>query len=255
MPNRILKESICTSENIDQLEPMAECFFYRLMVQCDDFGCMDARANVLKAKCFGIKVKVTVKNVEKYLQALIDKNLIIYYTVDNKPYLQMTTWSKHQQIRAKHRKYPRFEDGVILHEIICNQLQSNVTVIQSNRIRNRNPIEEEEGQKSTVKCYEYYQQNIGLLGGVILQEINCFLDDGITDELICFAVDLAVKANARSWNYISKVLRDCVQGGVKTVEQFKLKQATHTERKGQTQSKPPNMEKYKAPKFERGDKA
>ena len=119
--------------------------------------------------------------------------------------------------------------------------------------KSKNIKEEEEGQKSTVKCYEYFQQNIGLLGGAILQEINSFLDDGIMDELICHVVDLAVKANARSWNYISKVLRDCVQGGVKTVEQFKLKQAEHTERKGQTQSKPANMDKYKAPKFERGE--
>ena len=38
MPNRILKDSICTSPNIDTLSREAEVFFYRLLVQCDDHG-------------------------------------------------------------------------------------------------------------------------------------------------------------------------------------------------------------------------
>lgn len=43
MGNRILKESICTSENIDALSYFQEVFFYRMIVKCDDFGRVDAR--------------------------------------------------------------------------------------------------------------------------------------------------------------------------------------------------------------------
>ena len=43
MPNRIIKESICTSENIDQLSPFCETVFYRLIVNVDDYGRIDAR--------------------------------------------------------------------------------------------------------------------------------------------------------------------------------------------------------------------
>ena len=42
MPNRIIKESICTSCEIDSLTPEQEVFFYRLIVNCDDYGRMDA---------------------------------------------------------------------------------------------------------------------------------------------------------------------------------------------------------------------
>ena len=35
MPNRILKDSICTSETIEGLTDAEEVFFYRLLVQCD----------------------------------------------------------------------------------------------------------------------------------------------------------------------------------------------------------------------------
>ena len=49
MPNRIIKESICTSDTIDQLSPEEEIFFYRLIVNCDDYGRMDARPQILRA--------------------------------------------------------------------------------------------------------------------------------------------------------------------------------------------------------------
>ena len=36
MPNRVIKESICTSEQIDALTPFEEITFYRLIVNADD---------------------------------------------------------------------------------------------------------------------------------------------------------------------------------------------------------------------------
>ena len=52
MPNRILKESICTSESIDRLSWLEEVTFYRLIVNCDDYGRMDARPPILRARLF-----------------------------------------------------------------------------------------------------------------------------------------------------------------------------------------------------------
>jgi len=52
VPNRIIKESICTSNEIDALKPEEEILFYRIIVNCDDFGRMDARLPILRAKCF-----------------------------------------------------------------------------------------------------------------------------------------------------------------------------------------------------------
>ena len=50
MPNRIIKESICTSETLDKLNWFEEVFWYRLIVTCDDFGRMDARIPILKSR-------------------------------------------------------------------------------------------------------------------------------------------------------------------------------------------------------------
>ena len=55
MPNRIIKESICTSDSINQLTPFQEVFFYRLLVNCDDYGRLDARPEVLASKLYPLR--------------------------------------------------------------------------------------------------------------------------------------------------------------------------------------------------------
>ena len=140
MPNRIIKESICTSDNIESLDPMEEIFFYRLMVQCDDYGRMDARPTILRSKCFPLKVdSIKDKDISKWLATLIRQELVIVYEVGGKPYLQMSTWDKHQQIRAHKSKFPAPDEGQISSDINGNQMQADVPVIQSNPNPNRNP--------------------------------------------------------------------------------------------------------------------
>jgi len=133
VPNRIIKESICTSDTIDQLSPEEEVFFYRLIVNCDDYGRMDARPQILRAKCFPLRLnQIDEKLITQWLNRLMEVNLIMVYTVKNKAYLQVVTWNNHQQIRAKKSKYPVPGDSN------GNQMRSNVPVIQSNPIQSNN---------------------------------------------------------------------------------------------------------------------
>jgi hypothetical protein len=141
MPNRILKESICTSENVDQLTPFQETFFYRLMVNCDDYGRMDARTKILSSRLFPLK-EVKSNQIEDAIRALVAADLVILYEVDGKPYLQMKTWDKHQQVRAKKSKYPSPDEG------ICNQMISNDIKCPRNPIQsNTNPNPNTKGVK------------------------------------------------------------------------------------------------------------
>lgn len=142
MPNRILKETICSSEQIDALSPEQEVFFYRLMVVADDFGLVDGRMAILKSKCYPLK-SIDIKRIQSNINALIAQELIFTYEVDGKPYIKLSKWEDHQQIRAKRSKYPMPSEGVITSDIKCNHVQANAPVIQSNPIQsesNPNPI-------------------------------------------------------------------------------------------------------------------
>ena len=128
MPNRIIKESICTSDNIDQLTAFEETVFVRLMVNCDDFGRFDGRAKILSARLFPLK-SITPGEMETAIASLVNADLVTVYEVDGRPYIHLNSWEKHQQTRATKSKYPSPID------INCNQLQSDET--KSPRIRNR----------------------------------------------------------------------------------------------------------------------
>lgn len=137
MPNRILKESICASDSIDQLSWFEECVFYRLMVNCDDYGRFDGRVTIIKNRLFPLKEGLKPKIVEQALRKLAAVGLVVLYESDGKPFLYLPTWEKYQTIRNKQSKYPDPNGCKQLKsiEINCNQLQANVSVIQSNTIQ------------------------------------------------------------------------------------------------------------------------
>ena len=141
MPNRILKESICSSEEIDQLSLFQEVFFYRLIVNCDDFGRMDARPKILCAKLFPLR-EVKQKNILESLHALASSGLILLYEDGDHPYLQMKTWDRHQSIRAKKSKYPSPDECKQMNadDFICKQMISDESKCPRNPIQsNPNP--------------------------------------------------------------------------------------------------------------------
>jgi len=144
MPNRIIKESICRSDNLDRLTPDEECCFYRLLVQCDDFGRYDGRAAIIKGACFPLKDHITVAKVSGMMETLIRESLIFMYVVDGLPYIQMVKWDKHQQVRAKRSKYPDpngHSEIVISSDINGNQLDTDDDKCPRNPIQsNPNPI-------------------------------------------------------------------------------------------------------------------
>ena len=124
MPNRILKENICSSESIDAMSWFEESFFYRLIVNCDDYGRMDARPAIIKARLFPLKDRVTIKNISDALSHLALIGCVKLYDCDSKPYLYLPSWGLHQSIRAAKSKYPDPSDG-IEHDSICNQLHAD----------------------------------------------------------------------------------------------------------------------------------
>lgn len=151
VPNRIIKESICTSDSVDMLSWFEEVVFYRLIVNCDDYGRMDARLPILTSRLFPLK-SVTEKDIKNALNKLSAVGIVCLYTVNGKPFLQFVTWGDHQNIRNKKSKFPAPEDGCVFKEYDslmktsdnnCNQLTSNVPVIQSNPNQSESEYETE----------------------------------------------------------------------------------------------------------------
>ena len=143
MPNRIIKESICTSDNIDQLTPFEETLFVRLMVNCDDYGRFDGRPKILSARLYPLK-QITPEQIKDALDSLVAADLVTMYEVDGKPFLHLNSWEKHQQRRANKSKYPAPDN------ITCNQMISDDIKCARNRNRIRNTINDNRESESFI---------------------------------------------------------------------------------------------------------
>ena len=135
MPNRIIKESIKTSDNIDKLNWFEEVVFYRLLTTVDDYGCYDGRVIVLKNELFPTKETVTKKQVEDAIIKLESVGLVVRYTENERPYIYLPTWDSHQRVRNKHRKYPMPTEE--------NRLTANCGQTQASCQSESNPIQSE----------------------------------------------------------------------------------------------------------------
>ena len=116
MGNRILKESICMSAEIDALSWFEEVVFYRLIVTVDDKGIYPADPVVLAHILFPRKDHISRKMISDALDTLERNHLIQRYSVTGKgEFLFLVSWNQHQRLRNSRPKYPSpDEDGVII---------------------------------------------------------------------------------------------------------------------------------------------
>lgn len=160
MPNRILKESICSSDSINELSSFEETFFYRLIVNCDDYGRFDARPAILKARLFPLKDRVTLKNIEDALVKLAEVGCVKLYRVDSKPFLYLPAWEVHQNVRAKKSRYPEpsveneetaGDSNIKASENICMQMNTSASKCSRNPNPNTNTNTESESYSGNVR--------------------------------------------------------------------------------------------------------
>ena len=144
MPDRIIRESICTSDTLNQLTDFEERFWNRLIVNCDDYGRFDARPAILKGRLFPLMDGKTQKDMTNALSRLASVGLVELYEVDGKPFLRVVTWDKYQRIRAKRSKYP--EPSGACCQMTADDVKCPRNPIQSES--NPNPNRESESEDS-----------------------------------------------------------------------------------------------------------
>ena len=252
MSNRVIKDSIKRSPQIDSLTWFEEVVFYRLIVTADDYGCLDGRTVLLKNELFPTRENVTKKAIDDAISKLVSVGLLCKYTVSGMPYLFLPTWERHQRIRNKHRKCPEPPEEIYAKCLTadCCQLTADCCQLtascqpESNPIRiqsesNPNPIQsvdfqEDDGLKRVCKAYE---DSIGLMPRHVAAAAMSFIQAGIETDLVIRAIELAAENNARTWSYASAILRNCENKGITTLSAFEADSAAHKAQKAQPEKK------------------
>lgn len=85
-------------------------------------------------------------------------------------------------------------------------------------------MELDPGLAKVVQCYE---ANIGVLPRYVGERLQAW-SESLGPDLVCEAIHRAASANARSWNYAEKILRDWQATGVRTLDAARME---HTVRR------------------------
>ena len=133
MPNRIIKESLCSSEKIASLSDFEFRLWVGLITQVDDAGRGDARPAIIKGRVFPFRERLSIKDIDAALQALAAKGCVSLYTVDGKPYFLFPGWVKPQRVRDCKPKYPEPPENLNLPQSAasCGELPQSAALIQS----------------------------------------------------------------------------------------------------------------------------
>ena len=185
MPNRIIKESICRSEEIDSLSWFEEVLFYRLIVTCDDFGRYDGRAKIIKGSCFPLK-DITEKDIDKALGKLSAVGLVRVYEAKGRPYLQLVTWADHQRIRNQKSKYPGFSEDC---ELLTFDSKGQQIKTSDNKFV-RNPIQSESKSESETNTNICSEQTVAAEPPVISIMMNTGEEYPITQSYVLELAEL-----------------------------------------------------------------
>lgn len=111
MPNRIIKESLLTSDKIASLSDFEFRLWVGLILSVDDAGRGDARPAIIKGRVFPLRERVSLKDIEVAIHGLAAKGCISLYKVGGKSYFWFPTWDNHQRIRDSKPKYPSPENA------------------------------------------------------------------------------------------------------------------------------------------------
>jgi hypothetical protein len=146
MPNRIIKDSIRTSETVASLTDFEFRLWIELIVSVDDAGRGDARPAIIKGSCFPLRDRVTARDIGAALHGLAAKGCVSLYEVDGKPYFWFPSWAEHQRIRDCKPKYPEppaVDERREASAAICGELRQSAASCGELRLDARAPAESE----------------------------------------------------------------------------------------------------------------
>lgn len=94
--------------------------------------------------------------------------------------------------------------------------------------------EEDDDLKRVCKAYE---DSIGLMPRHVAAAAMSFIQAGLETDLVIRAIELAAENNARTWSYVSAILRNCENKGITTLSAFEADSAAHKAQKAQPEKK------------------
>ena len=104
----------------------------------------------------------------------------------------------------------------INHENVCNNPQTKENKTKGKKIREKNDVRARDGG-----LIAYLASNLTHMSAGNMEELREMMADGMTDELVRYAVDIACGRNIRTWAYVRGILDRWICGEIHTLAEAK----------------------------------
>jgi DnaD/phage-associated family protein len=239
---RMIDPGFWIDEKLGTCEPMARFTFMGLISQADDEGRLNGHPALIKSLLFPYDYGISPEHVEEWLNTLHSKGLIVRYEVSGQSYISIPKFLKHQTINKPTKSKlpaPPLEnqgptggddnDPAPLPEY-SGSTPSEEKRKEEEREEKRKEAEAEGKGQTTANPFQFYEQNFGVLGSYIAEQIDEWCKD-LSDDLVIEAMKRALSQNNRKWGYVTSILRDWHGKGIKTVADAKAEQMEHQHQK------------------------
>jgi len=95
MAGRVIKDSIYTSPNMNDLSVYAERHFYRVLMLADDYGCFESTPAVVRGRCYPLQESIRRTDIEKWQEELREKQILATWTENGHEYSMFVSFEKH----------------------------------------------------------------------------------------------------------------------------------------------------------------
>lgn len=139
--------------------------------------------------------------------------------IDNHSFISITNWEKHQNIEGLNKIREDTRKRVQKHrenKKLASNEKCNVTVTQGNATELELELElDKEKEVVVVNPFQFYEQNFGVIGSFIGEQIDHWISD-IGKDLVIEAMKKALKQQ-KKWNYAEGILKQWANEGLKTI--------------------------------------
>lgn len=235
---RMISKSISVSERVNSMSLFARLLFTWMIPHTDDFGRMTG--SPMKVKALVVPMADETKDdVENALREMVEQDLIYWYSVDGKQYIQIKNFDKHQTGLHKRTKskYPAPEEGTPVvgsasfrefpgnsgkaPEIPLEQNRTEQNGTEQNSTEQIDDVDDSslsETQKALQKIEHHFIMRRGVGTMLSSKDMECMqelLKDGFSVEEILAGIDYAFdnfkpkhkRDRINSFSYCERVIR------------------------------------------------
>ena len=236
MRTRTIKPAFFKNEELAELDFAARLLFIGLWGLADREGRLEDRPKRIKIEVFpGDNV-----DIENLLDQLAESGFILRYMVDDKKYIQVINFAKHQRPHANEvaSEIPATHLSATLVESTCDQGDKDFALDTRYLILDNN--NNTRARDDVSNAFVTYEQNMGLISPHITERIGAAVED-TSDELVCEAIKRTMATAQRpTWAYAEGIIKDWHRRGIRTLAEVQALDIEHENAKAKPQARAPS---------------